>query len=562
VADGDTGTNMSMTLRSAAIGANSSRSDSLSDVADAIALYSLKGAQGNSGVILSQYFKGVAESINGRNKIYIENLGDTFRAGSNSAYKSVRDPREGTILTVLDEIASHVEKAPTRRSLRQLLESAIERGRHSLESTKHKLKELSDANVVDAGGQGFLHFLEGMVHLIKRGKIERSGALQDAELVLPAAVEEHSLYRYCSEFLVKGGSFDIESIKGRLVEFGDSLIVASASLGNDSYLRIHIHTDSPAKIETMACGLGTLEKRKIDDMMAQNKSMKRWRTFFKRSGPKTVKIVTDSTCDLSTALAAFYGIEIVPLKVSFGDQTFLDGVDLDNFSFYNKLRESPLTPKTSQPSPADFHSRYKGIIDRGDCHHIISIHVSSKLSGTFNSAVTAARDFGQNVTCFDSGTASLGLALMALAAAEMAGNGEKADLIVKRLEELRKTQGILFTVGTLDYLIKGGRVGKARGLVGKLLGLKPVLSLVDGEIIPVAKVKSDKVQEKIISLLPPDGRSFRWAVGHADCPSQIEFLTAILKERFGAEEVLAGEIGPTVGTHAGPGCWGVFYMKG
>jgi hypothetical protein len=562
VADGDTGTNMSMTLRSAAVGANSARSDSLPDVADAIALYSLRGAQGNSGVILSQYFKGVAESVKGRNRLYTNDLAETFRAGSDCAYCAVREPREGTILTVLREIAAHAEKSTARHSMSHFLEGSLSRGRQALESTKHKIKELSDANVVDAGGQGFINFMEGIVHLIKRGEIKGENLALDSETDVPSAIEEHSAFRYCSEFLVKGLQFDIDSVRQRLEGQGDSLIVASASLGSDSYLRIHIHTDTPATVECLAASLGTLEKRKIDDMHAQNRSMRRWRTLFKRNAPKTIRIVTDSTCDLPAALAAFYGIEIIPLKVSFGDQSFLDGVDLDNFSFYRMLRELPVTPKTSQPSPGDFSQRYREILGRGDCQEVLSIHISSKLSGTYNSSRTAAGEFDQKVISFDSGTASLGMALMTIEAAEMARDGEKMDTILKRLEEIKKDQGLIFTVGTLDYLIKGGRIGRARGIVGKLLNMRPVLSLVDGEVIPVAKVRGDKVLDKIMSLLPDDGPGYRWALGHADCPSQIELLTAILKERFAVEDVLTGEIGPTVGTHAGPGCWGVFFMKG
>jgi hypothetical protein len=554
---------MALTLRSAAIGANSSPSDSLSDVADAIALQSLRGAQGNSGVILSQYFRGVAESIHGRKRLYLGDMGGTFRAGAESAYRSVREPREGTILTVLNEIAVHAEKPQSRRGLGQMLESAINRGRHALEATRCKIKELSDANVVDAGGQGFLHFMEGIVHLIRRGDIvSGAGEAPIGELAIPTAVDVNSRFRFCSEFLVKAPKFDLESARNKLSEFGDSLIVASASFGPDSYLRIHIHTDSPTRVEKLAASLGVLEKRKIDDMQAQNKSMRRWRSFLRRGPARTVRIVTDSTCDLPLPLATFYGIEVVPLKVSFGDQVFLDGVDLDNLSFYRKLRDSQLSPTTSQPSPADFMARYREQFDRTDCDRILSIHLSSKLSGTLSSAVTAAREFGGKVTALDSGTVSLGMGLMAISAAEMAGDGAGIDSIISRLEELKKEQGLFFTLGTLDYLIRGGRIGRARGMMGKLLGLRPILALRDGEVVPIAKVRGERVMEKILALLPEEGNDYRWAVGHADSPAQVELLTEVLKERFGAGEVLAGEIGPAVGAHAGPGSWGIFYMKG
>ncbi len=152
---------------------------------------------------------------------------------------------------------------------------------------------------------------------------------------------------------------------------------------------------------------------------------------------------------------------------------------------------------------------------------------------------------------------------MVIAASEMARNGDSLERIIARLEQFKRNQGLFFTLGSLDYLIKGGRIGKARGFIGKLFGFKPVLSLMNGEVIPIAKARSeDKVLEKILMLLPRGDQKVHWAVAHAACASKLDGITGTLKDRFGAKEVLTGEIGPTVGTHAGPGTWGVFYMKG
>ncbi len=562
VADGDTGTNMSQTLRSAALGANSAKSNSLADVADSIALYSLRGAQGNSGVILSQYFKGVAEYIGNRKRLYAEDLAATFAAGAESAYKAVREPREGTILTVLREMAVHTEETKTRhKGMSQMLESAIEHGKRTLASTKYKLKALSDANVVDAGGLGFVHFMEGIHHLIKKGEYEKDVSLESSEPNIPEKIEKYTRYRFCSEFLVKGFDYDIDAIRQSLEGAGDSLIVAGTAFGNDSYLRIHIHTDRPDDVEALAKSIGVLEKRKVEDMLAQNEAMRSWRARYRGNAVRTIRIVSDSTCDLPAEVAAFHDIEIVPLKVAFGDEIYRDGVDLDNHSFYEKLTLSKITPKTSQATPSEFEERYTEMLDRGDCDQILSIHISSKLSGTYNSALSGAK--GLKVTCFDSGTVSLGLGLMAIAASELAREGKSLDEILARLELMKKNQGLFFTLGTIDYLIKGGRVGKARGYLGRFLGLKPILTLQDAEVKPVARVRSEeKALAKIISLLPENGHGYRWAVAHASYPSEIELIKEILRERFGANDVLAGEIGPTVGTHIGPGSWGIFYMRG
>ncbi len=318
MADGDTGTNMAQTLRFAAVGANCAKTDALSDVAGSIAVYSLRGAQGNSGVILSQFFRGVAEYIGDRKRLYVADVAGTFKAGSDSAYRAVKEPREGTILTVIREVAEHAEQVKWhRRSISHLMETALEHGRVALLSTRHKLRELTDANVVDAGGQGFVHFMEGIKHLIDKGEIDGTDPREAVEDSLPETVQEHSLYRYCSEFLVRGTSFDTELVKLWLTEHGDSLIVASAPFGLESYLRIHIHTDHPERIEKIASSLGVLEKRKIEDMKTQNETMRRWRSRTSKTASKIVRIVTDSTCDLPAPVAALYDIEVVPLKVLF-----------------------------------------------------------------------------------------------------------------------------------------------------------------------------------------------------------------------------------------------------
>jgi len=214
-------------------------------VADSIALYSLRGAQGNSGVILSQFFKGVAEYIGDRKRLYVEDIAGTFSAGADSATAQL-----GSLVRALSSRfagdCEHAQETKSRRkSISQMIESAIERGRQTLSNTKYKLKALSDADVVDAGGLGFVNFMEGIYHLIKKGEFEKDESLESIELRLPEKIEKYTRYRYCSEFLVKGWNYDINAIRQSLENSGDSLIVAGTAFGQDSYLRIHIHTDGP-----------------------------------------------------------------------------------------------------------------------------------------------------------------------------------------------------------------------------------------------------------------------------------------------------------------------------
>jgi DegV family protein with EDD domain len=164
---------------------------------------------------------------------------------------------------------------------------------------------------------------------------------------------------------------------------------------------------------------------------------------------------------------------------------------------------------------------------------------------------------------FDSGTASLGLGLMAIAAAEMARENESPHSIIRKLEEMKKSQQLYFTLESVDYLIKGGRVGKARGFLGKFLGLKPILTLIEGEVRPLGKARSqEKIMEKILSLLPENIKDGRLAIAHAADPSKLDLLKDALEDKYDPDKILTGEIGPTVGAHCGPGTWGLFYMKG
>jgi DegV family protein with EDD domain len=564
VADGDTGTNMALTLQAAVAGAYSARTNSLQDVANSIALHSLRGARGNSGVILSQYFKGIAESIGKKERLHIPDIAGIFSAGADSAYRAMSEPREGTILTVLREMGEHLHQAHARfKNVHALLESAMERGRTSLSETKEKLKVLADAGVVDAGAQGFVHFIEGIHNFIKTGELSREADKVDDVREIPEVVEEHSKFRYCTEFLVKGSNFDTLELKDRLKGLGDSLIVASTGGGEFEYLRVHIHTDTPQKIKSLAQTIGLIENEKIDDMKSQNRLMRKWRAGLRRTSRKTVRIVTDSTCDLPEGMADFYDIEIVPLNVMFGATAYKDGVDLHRKDFYRLLSESREFPKTSQPSPEDFSDAYKRVFGRGDAGTIISLHLSANLSGTYNSASKASEEFGAKVNVFDSGTVSLGLGMMAVIAAEMARNGDSLESIIGRLAEMKKSQKLFFTLDSVDYLVKGGRVGKARGFLGKILRLKPILTLVNGEVQPLSKARNqEKIIENILSLLPKDLSDTRLAIAHAADPSKLRLITDALRDRYDLNEILTGEIGPTVGAHCGPGTWGLFFVKG
>ncbi len=281
-----------------------------------------------------------------------------------------------------------------------------------------------------------------------------------------------------------------------------------------------------------------------------------------------VHIVTDSTSDLSASLLEEYGvarlIHIVPLTVHFGDEEFQSGVDLSTSEFYARLEKAEVMPRTSQPSPAAFIELYKTISKPGDT--ILSYHISSRLSGTFQSALLATKQFSdRRIEVVDTKSASMGLGIIALRAALGLVQGESADAVLNMSREWIANGRVYFLVDTLDYLQKNGRIGRAQALVGGLLNVKPILTLDDGVVTPLEKARGQakargRVLSRVVEFLQTQSGGSPGpfaAVVHARAPEDAEALREKLQSEFPNITFLIGELGPTVGTHAGPGTLGV-----
>jgi DegV family protein with EDD domain len=275
-------------------------------------------------------------------------------------------------------------------------------------------------------------------------------------------------------------------------------------------------------------------------------------------------IVLDSTADLPDAADRFPNWRVVPLYVRFGDESLRDGVDIDPAEFYARLRESSIFPTTSQPTPGDFLACYREL---GAYERIFSLHVSAKVSGTFASAEMAAAEVGHGVVrAIDTETASASIAMLALAIQRRLERGttdEEIDALVARYLHDR---GLLFTVDTLEFLQRGGRIGKAAAFAGTLLHVKPILSIRDGEVEPVKRVRGErKAFAELAAALESetlDDPAYRLGVAHAAAPERAAELEALVREqRPNAELELVVTLGAVIGAHAGPGTLALFWFR-
>lgn len=272
-----------------------------------------------------------------------------------------------------------------------------------------------------------------------------------------------------------------------------------------------------------------------------------------------VRIVTDSTADLTEELYDRFSIVRVPLRVLFGTESYLDGVQIKPLGFYERLKRGDIG-STSQPSPGDFAYVFEQLVK--DDNQVICITLSSQFSGTYQSAMLARNMVPGDIELIDSRSASWGVGLMALAAAKLAAEGKTQQEIVAHIKSLVAKMKVLFLVDTLDYLERGGRIGKAQAFLGSLLNIKPLLCIKDGIVSPYEKIRGkNKGLERMIQIAEQDtnGAKINCAIIQGSAPEAGEELFNKAVKRLNCQEVWRGDIGPVIGCHVGPGVSGIIY---
>ena len=571
VADGDTGTNLSLTLEAVAGKLAGSRERRVDRVAAVAARSALLGARGNCGMMLSQFLLGFSGGLRGRARVTLGEFAAALTEGARSLDAAVENPVEGTILTVVRDSASKAvdeSRADGTGDFADAMAAVRETARESLARTPELLPVLAEAGVVDAGAQGFVEMFEGVVGLIEGSDVgaEAADADRTREEVHPewspiGAAEHPFTYgsrRYCTEILVEGPDLPGEQVvREALADGSEELLV----IRSEEILKIHLHTDHPRDAIDYCGTLGTVVAHKAEDMLAQFEAAREARGKAVR---RPVGIVVDSASDLPDAVARAHGIQIIPLLLIDGERTLKDRIDITAEEFHARLESGGPLPTTSQPPPGDFIASYEHASTEAEV--VVAILLASSLSGVFRSAENANRMVPHlNVRLVDSRAASILIGLLALRAAELAEAGVPAGEIVAEVERIRRQSGILFTVRNLDRLIASGRVSQFAGWLGGVLDLKPVLGLAgDGKVRAYGKARGAARAKKLIldrvaDAIPPGAEKVRFGVIHAAAPEMADQLRRELAARYEGAEILVAPITPVIATHLGPGAWGIAY---
>lgn len=537
----------------------------MSEVAHEAAEGAVLGARGNCGMMLSHFLLGFADSVRDRTRITTAEFGAALGSGVERLYSSLENPVEGTILTVMRDAATAARESEVDDFV-PLVTAVVEEARVSLARTPEQLEVLKKAGVVDAGAKGFVSMLEGVLLFVEGVTVAVEAERAPEGSVVAAALAEYpeaeEQYRFCTEALARGDALPTQlEAREVLRELGDSLIVIRSS----DVLKVHVHTDEPERVFDYLRSVGDLVTHKAEDMQVQHETIGASGGHIQLAR-RPVTVVTDSACDLSEEVIRAHGIHVIPMSLVEGETTLRDGVDITATQFHDRLRTDETLPTTSQPAPAEFLETFRGAAEEGES--VVGVFVGSTLSGTVGAAEVAADRVGDvPIRVVDSLGASLLQGLMTLKAAELGELGWRADEIRQELNRIRRRSGIVFTVSTFERLIASGRVGRGKALLGRFLGIKPILGMTpDGAVAPFGKAFGDKrarpeLLRVVRDQIPSGAEKVRFGIVQVGIPEIVPEISAALKAEYGHHvDVLSAPATPVIATHTGIGAWGVAWL--
>ena len=555
VPDGDTGTNLALTL--SAVRPVLANARAAGDLLERVADAALDGARGNSGALMAQFFQGLADATTGLARLSLGHLAHAAKSGARYARDALEEPREGTMLSVFDAFAERLATTAPGTAIAEALAQALEAARQALAAGPDQLEELRRAGVVDAGASGFVAWVEGVVASIRDGEQPPAGdddTLDALESFQATAGDElQDSLRYCTECLIQGGDIDQRRLREQLSALGASLVIA----GSKRKTKVHIHVDDPDSVFEVARRFGEVSGEKADDMHRQQSA-----THGAITG---VAIITDSAADIPDAELERLNIHVVPLRIHFGDRGYLDKVSITAEEFFEELERNAHHPKTSQPAPGDFRRQFQYLATHYP--ETIAITLTGAASGTYDGARSAASRSGaaDRLTVIDSRHAGAGLGLIVIAAAELAADGHSAPAIAESTRRNVERTRTYALVRDLTYAVRGGRVPASRKWLADLLAIRPVLaSTPGGEIASDGKLFGrgrplEKYAKYIARDTKPDA-VYRLAISSARCTDDAHRLAELIGARVRLDgPPLFTELGAALGVHGGPGtlCVGI-----
>ncbi len=552
VPDGDTGTNMTLTMGAVLAALRQRRGEHAGQILLAVADAAIDGARGNSGAILAQFFVGLAEHLGEMRTLTTHALAEGAASGARYAREALSEPREGTLITVLADFATELAmlaQSDCARDFAAVFRKALARLRVSLERTREQLDVLASANVVDAGAQGFVELIQGISDyfdgkaLADDTPIEVQFDSQDT-----AGTEIDLKHRFCTECIVSGEGIDHRKLREGLATLGSGVVVA----GTARKAKVHVHVNDTRAVFRLAREFGEVSGQKADDMRKQQDAAH-------HRHRRGVAIVVDSGADIPDEELERLEIHMVPLRVHFGERSYLDKVSMRPEEFYRELADNPQHPKTSQPPPGDFRRTFEFLASHYET--VISINVTGRVSGTLAGAQGAAervRAHGK-VIVIDSRNASLGQGLLAMYAAECAQagmNGEQVSQAVRAMVPRILTLGLL---RNLDFAVRGGRVPRFVQAITDLLHLTPILlSQRNGRVgagtVIFGRRNLRTRFARLIRARMRDDVTYRVAVGHAQAEEEGRaLLDEVCADRSNITDRYLTALGPAIGVHGGPG---------
>ena len=559
VQDGDTGSNLSSMMQT--IIHQAEKKATVKETLESVAEAALYGARGNSGIIFAQYLTGLSESIVHGKTVSMKQYALASQNAVKYAYEAVEEPVEGTIISVMREWGNALfEGCEQNKIVEEIFQTAVRFTRIALQKTKEQLDILKKANVVDSGAQGFTFFVEGVFYYIQKGQ-DAEGEMEINELknfnfketsLAHTGAEE---YRYCTECLLVDDALQISHLKENLRRLGNSLVVA----GNEKKCRVHIHTDEPLKVFEFLYTQGNIIFQKIDDMFKQEEVVSNRKS--------DIALLTDSIADLPEKFIDKHQIHIVHMDIIYKDICYKDKLTIRPSTLLEMSKEDDNLPTSSQPSP----KQIENMLDYLSTYYksVIVLTVSKELSGTYSDFKRIAEKMdlhGFKIIVIDSKQNSGAQGLLVKKCAEYIEEGCTTEEIVERTNKNIENSKILVQVRTLDNMVKAGRLSTTMGKIGKIIGLKPIVTLDQdgkGDLDSIAfSIKgSNKKLVKHIKNVSKNYTIKEYCIIHVDNLLGAKILAQEMKELIGFEPVYIVETSSVVAISAGKGTVAISYLK-